>query len=196
MCHIDFFVSDHLSAIFGFVLKKYLFHLSVEVAVATDKQELVSREVKDVLEVLKRERSSGEEQLREIHSMRRQMTKLEERKEQLEKLISTMQLKKESLSNLLEIAIDNIFSLEKKQTDHEAIMRTHGREMKELKNSNNFLLEKLEMLSMSHSSSWFTKKSVMSEMDLSKSGSTDSIEQRNEELENYFSWHRNRLWSI
>lgn len=154
--------------------------LQLELAAATDRQEQLAREARDATEELRRERSSGEEQLREIQSMRRQLTQLEERKEDLEKLVSTLQFEKESLSNSLENAIAKIYTLERKQTDHETIIRTNEREMEELKTSNHYLLEKLELWSMSHSSSPTLKTSLMSELELStsESSSDNSLQRR------------------
>ena len=94
--------------------------------------------------------------------------------------MSTLQFEKESLSNSLENAIAKIYTLERKQTDHETIIRTNEREMEELKTSNHYLLEKLELWSMSHSSSPTLKTSLMSELELStsESSSDNSLQRR------------------
>ena len=57
-------------------------------------------------------------------------------------------------------------------------MRTSEREVEELKTSNNYLLEKLELWSMSHSSSPTMKNSLMSELELSTSESETSLQRR------------------
>jgi len=153
-------------------LKDEIDRLSVELQEAVGKQEVFSREIKTANEELKREKNCVEEQLKEMQSMRIEMRQLVEKKEDLERLVANLQFEKESLSCSLENAIAKIYILEKKQTDHETTIRTNEREMEELKTSNHYLLEKLELWSMSHSSSPTLKNSLMSELELSTSESS------------------------
>merc|ERR1719422_2121870 len=104
--------------------------------------------------------------------MKADMQHLSERKDDLERLVLALQMEKESLSISLEEAVAKIIILEKKQSDHETVIRTNEREMEELKTSNHYLLEKLELWSMSHSSSPTLKNSLMSELELSTSESS------------------------
>ena len=161
-------------------LKDEIDRLSVELQEAVGKQEVFSREIKTANEELKREKNCVEEQLKEMQSMRIEMRQLVEKKEDLERLVANLQFEKESLSCSLENAIAKIYILEKKQTDHETTIRTNEREMEELKTSNHYLLEKLELWSMSHSSSPTLKNSLMSELELSTSESSgeNSLQRR------------------
>ena len=161
-------------------LKDEIDRLSVELQEAVGRQEMFSKEIKTANDELKREKTCVEEQLKEMQSMRIEMRQLVEKKEDLERLVTTLQMEKESLSCSLENAIAKIYILEKKQTDHETTIRTNEREMEELKTSNHYLLEKLELWSMSHSSSPTLKNSLMSELELSTSESSgeNSLQRR------------------
>jgi len=150
-------------------LKDDIDRLNSELQEALDKQEAYIREIRVAHDDLKRERLNNEEQIKDILTMKADMKHLSERKDDLERLVLALQMEKESLSISLEEAVAKIIILEKKQSDHETVIRTNEREMEELKTSNHYLLEKLELWSMSHSSSPTLKTSLMSELELSSS---------------------------
>ena len=110
--------------------------------------------------------------MREVESLRREMRIVTERREDTERLVTRLQFEKERLTDSLEIAVAKVCNLEKRQADHDAIIRTNEREIDELKTSNHYLLDKLELWSMSHSSSPTMKNSLMSELELSTSDSS------------------------
>merc|ERR1719341_2535529 len=110
--------------------------------------------------------------MREVESLRREMRMVTERREDTERLVTRLQFEKERLTDSLEIAVAKVYNLEKRQADHDAIIRTNEREIDELKTSNHYLLDKLELWSMSHSSSPTMKNSLMSELELSTSDSS------------------------
>ena len=154
------------------LLKEEIDRLSSELQVARERQDVMSRELSDVNEELRRERSSGEDMMREVENLRREMRMVTERREDTERLVTRLQLEKERLTDSLEIAVAKVYNLEKRQADHDAIIRTNEREIDELKTSNHYLLDKLELWSMSHSSSPTMKNSLMSELELSTSDSS------------------------
>ena len=154
------------------VLKEEIERLSRELQGARERQEVMARDLRDVNEELRRERSSGEEVMREVETLRRDMRLMLERREDTERMVTSLQCEKERLSTSLENAVAKVYTLEKRQTDHETVIRTNEREMEELKTSNHYLLEKLELWSMSHSSSPTLKNSLMSELELSTSDSS------------------------
>ena len=102
----------------------------------------------------------------------------QEKKEELEKEMILLKLEKDSISLSLDGALCKISQLERRQEDQETVMRSSEREVEELKTSNNYLLEKLELWSMSHSSSPTMKNSLMSELELSTSESETSLQRR------------------
>ena len=138
----------------------------------------LAREIKTLNDSLRREKLSVEEQIQDCKSLKSERNILAEKKEELEKQMIILRLEKESLSNSLENAICKISSLERKQQDQEVVLRLSEREMEELKTSNNYLLEKLELWSMSHSSSPTLKTSLRSELELSTSDSETSLQRR------------------
>ena len=161
-------------------LKDDIDRLNSELQEALDKQEAYIREIRVAHDDLKRERLNNEEQIKDILTMKADMKHLSERKDDLERLVLALQMEKESLSISLEEAVAKIIILEKKQSDHETVIRTNEREMEELKTSNHYLLEKLELWSMSHSSSPTLKTSLMSELELSSSDNSgeNSLQRR------------------
>ena len=161
-------------------LKDDIDRLNSELQEALDKQEAYIREIRVAHDDLKRERLNNEEQIKDILAMKADMKHLSERKDDLERLVLALQMEKESLSISLEEAVAKIIILEKKQSDHETVIRTNEREMEELKTSNHYLLEKLELWSMSHSSSPTLKTSLMSELELSSSDNSgeNSLQRR------------------
>ena len=161
-------------------LKDDIDRLNGELQEALDKQEAYIREIRVAHDDLKRERLNNEEQIKDILTMKADMKHLSERKDDLERLVLALQMEKESLSISLEEAVAKIIILEKKQSDHETVIRTNEREMEELKTSNHYLLEKLELWSMSHSSSPTLKTSLMSELELSSSDNSgeNSLQRR------------------
>ena len=154
------------------LLKEEIDRLSSELQGARERQDLMTRELSDVNEELRRERISGEDMMREVESLRREMRIVTERREDTERLVTRLQFEKERLTDSLEIAVAKVCNLEKRQADHDAIIRTNEREIDELKTSNHYLLDKLELWSMSHSSSPTMKNSLMSELELSTSDSS------------------------
>ena len=154
------------------LLKEEIERLGSELQGARERQEAMTRELSDVNEDLRRERRSGEEMMRELETLRREMRVVSERREDTERLVTRLQFEKERLTASLEIAVAKVCNLEKRQADHETIIRTNEREIDELKTSNHYLLDKLELWSMSHSSSPTMKNSLMSELELSTSDSS------------------------
>ena len=161
-------------------LKDDIDRLNGELQETLDKQEAYIREIRAAHDDLKRERLNNAEQIKDILNMKADMKYLSERKDDLERLVLALQMEKESLSISLENAVAKIIILEKKQSDHETVIRTNEREMEELKTSNHYLLEKLELWSMSHSSSPTLKTSLMSELELSSSDNSgeNSLQRR------------------
>jgi len=127
-------------------------------------------------ENLRREKVSVEEQIQDCKTIKSEMNILAEKKEELEKEMTLLRLEKDSISLSLDGALCKISQLERRQEDQETVMRTSEREVEELKTSNNYLLEKLELWSMSHSSSPTMKNSLMSELELSTSESETSLQ--------------------
>ena len=152
--------------------------LNLGLSEATQRNAELARDLRAVTEKLRREKVSLEEQLQDCKAVRSEMNVLAERKEELEKQAVVLRLEKETISLSLEAALCRISQLERRQEDQESLMRSSEREVEELKTSNNFLLEKLELWSMSHSSSPTMKNSLMSELELSTSESETSLQRR------------------
>ena len=154
------------------LLKEEIERLSSELQGARERADVMTRELADVNEEIRRERISGEEMVREVETLRREMRLVTERREDTERMVTRLQFEKERLTSSLEIAVAKVCNLEKRQADQETIIRTNERELDELKTSNHYLLDKLELWSMSHSSSPTMKNSLMSELELSTSDSS------------------------
>ena len=159
-------------------LREEIERLNFQLAVSGQTNDSLTRELKTVNESLRREKISMEELAQDSKSRESERNILAEKKEDLEKQILILKLEKDSLSNSLENAVSKIGSMERKQQDQENVMRLSEREVEELKTSNNYLLEKLELWSMSHSSSPTLKTSLMSELELSMSDSDTSLQRR------------------
>ena len=160
-------------------LKDELERLNSELIEAGDQHDTTKHELKIVSDSLEREKSVTEEQSREIRTLKSDLSKVIENKENLEKFVEVLQSEKENLSCSLETAMTRVQRLEVKQVDHETIIRTNEREMEELKTSNHYLLEKLELWSMSHSSSPTLKNpSLMSELESSDGSGENSLQRR------------------
>ena len=157
-------------------LREEIERLNFQLAVSGQTNDSLTRELKTVNESLRREKISMEELAQDSKSRESERNILAEKKEDLEKQILILKLEKDSLSNSLENAVSKIGSMERKQQDQENVMRLSEREVEELKTSNNYLLEKLELWSMSHSSSPTLKTSLMSELELSTSDSDTSLQ--------------------
>ena len=157
-------------------LREEIERLNFQLAVSGQINDSLTRELKTVNESLRREKISMEELAQDSKSRESERNILAEKKEDLEKQILILKLEKDSLSNSLENAVSKIGSMERKQQDQENVMRLSEREVEELKTSNNYLLEKLELWSMSHSSSPTLKTSLMSELELSTSDSDTSLQ--------------------
>ena len=157
-------------------LREEIERLNFQLAESGQTNDSLTRELKTVNESLRREKISMEELAQDSKSRVSERNILAEKKEDLEKQVLILKLEKDSLSNTLENAVSKIGSMEQKQQDQENVMRLSEREVEELKTSNNYLLEKLELWSMSHSSSPTLKTSLMSELELSTSDSDTSLQ--------------------
>ena len=152
--------------------------LNFQLSESAQRNEELARELRVVSENLRREKVSVEEQIQDCKTIKSEMSILAEKKEELEKQMILLQLEKDSISLSLDGALCKISQLERRQEDQETVMRSSEREVEELKTSNNYLLEKLELWSMSHSSSPTMKNSLMSELELSTSESETSLHRR------------------
>ena len=152
--------------------------LNFQLSESAQRNEELARELRVVSENLRREKVSVEEQIQDCKTIKSEMSILAEKKEELEKQMILLQLEKDSISLSLDGALCKISQLEWRQEDQETVMRSSEREVEELKTSNNYLLEKLELWSMSHSSSPTMKNSLMSELELSTSESETSLHRR------------------
>lgn len=160
-------------------LKDEIDRLNNELQEANDKQSVLKNEAKTVNDSLERERNVVEEQSKEIRTLKHDLSKVLERKEDLEKFALRLQEEKDDMTLSFDTAVAKIQRLEMKQHDHETIIRTNEREMEELKTSNHYLLEKLELWSMSHSSSPTLKNpSLMSELESSDGSGENSLQRR------------------
>jgi len=157
-------------------LREEIERLNFQLTESVQSNNNAAKELKAVHESLRREKLCVEEQIQDCKSLKSERNILAEKKEDLEKQNIILKLEKESLSNSLENALCKISSLERRQYDQEAEMRLSDREMEELKTSNNYLLEKLELWSMSHSSSPTLRTSLRSELELSTSDSDTSLQ--------------------
>ena len=158
-------------------LKDEIDRLNNELQEANDKQNVLKNEAKTLNDSLERERNVVEEQSKEIKTLKHELGKVLERKEDLEKFAVRLQEEKDNLTLSFDTALAKIQRLEMKQSDHETIIRTNEREMEELKTSNHYLLEKLELWSMSHSSSPTLKNpSLMSELESSDGSGENSLQ--------------------
>ena len=152
--------------------------LTFQLSESAQRNDELARELRVVSENLRREKVSVEEQIQDCKTIKSEMNILAEKKEELEKEMILLRLEKDSISLSLDGALCKISQLERRQEDQETVMRTSEREVEELKTSNNYLLEKLELWSMSHSSSPTMKNSLMSELELSTSESETSLQRR------------------
>ena len=152
--------------------------LNFQLSESVQRNDELARELRLVTENLRREKLCVEEQIQDCKAIKSEMNLLAEKKEELEKQMIILKLEKESISLSLDGALCKISQLERRQEDQETVMRSSEREVEELKTSNNYLLEKLELWSMSHSSSPTMKNSLMSELELSTSESETSLHRR------------------
>ena len=152
--------------------------LNLQLSESAQRNAELARELRAVSENLRREKACVEEQIQDCKAVKSEMNILAERKEELERQMVILKVEKESISLSLEGALCKISQLERRQEDQETVMRSSEREVEELKTSNNYLLEKLELWSMSHSSSPTMKNSLMSELELSTSESETSLQRR------------------
>lgn len=156
--------------------------LNFQLSESAQRNDELARELRVVSENLRREKVSVEEQIQDCKTIKSEMNILAGKKEELEKEMILLRLEKDSISLSLDGALCKISQLEMRQEDQETVMRTSEREVEELKTSNNYLLEKLELWSMSHSSSPTMKNSLMSELELSTSESETSLQRRYPDL--------------
>ena len=126
-------------------LREEIERLNFQLAESGQTNDSLTRELKTVNESLRREKISMEELAQDSKSRVSERNILAEKKEDLEKQVLILKLEKDSLSNSLENAVSKIGSMERKQQDQENVMRLSEREVEELKTSNNYLLEKLEL---------------------------------------------------
>ena len=158
------------------ILREETERLNGQLSESAQRNEELARELRTVTENLRREKVSVEDHIQDCQTIKSEMNILAEKKEELEKEIVILKLEKDSISLSLDSALCKISQLEVRQEDQEIVMRTSEREVEELKTSNNYLLEKLELWSMSHSSSPTMKNSLMSELELSTSESETSLQ--------------------
>ena len=159
-------------------LREEIERLNFQLTESVQTNDSLSRELRTVTDSLRREKLSVEELIQDWKRRESERNILALRKEELERQNTILKLEKESLSNSLENAVCKISSMERRQQDQETEMRLSEREVEELKTSNNYLLEKLELWSMSHSSSPTLKNSLMSELEFSTSDSDTSLQRR------------------
>ena len=156
-------------------LKEQIQRQSKQLGEAGEREAEMKKEMRSVKENLQRERSNLDEHLSYIQTLKGEISLTVEKKAELEMHICELACERDNLSDSLEHSVGKIFSLERKQKDQENLLRSSERELEELRTSNHYLMEKLEVWSVSRCSSPSFRSSIMSELELSASDSDMSL---------------------
>jgi len=120
-------------------------------------------------------RTSIQEHFGFVESLREEISSVMGKKDELEKQIKLMSAEQENLTQTLEQSSDTIRQLERKQKDQNHLVRSKEKDIEELRAGNNVLLERLETMSRSRSSSPSCRMSLLSEMEMSGSDGEKSF---------------------
>ena len=136
-------------------------------------------------------KSSIQEHFGYVETLREEISSVMDKKYELEKQIRLMSLDQANLTQTLEQSSDKIVKLERKQKDQDCLLKSKDKDIEELRVGNHHLLERLETMSRSRSSSPSCRMSLLSEIEMSGSDHEktfnqkhfDVIDEMDEELE-------------
>jgi len=157
--------------------------LAQELRDAAEKERDLREHIKKMRSQFSKRRNSMQEHFQHVESLRDEIDSVLSKKDELERQIQNLLSERESLTNSLELSSSAILQLERKHRDQESSIRKGEREMDELRNSNLHLMDKLEHLSRSRSSSPSCRMSLQSEMELSGSDSEKSMRRQFEVID-------------
>ena len=126
-----------------------------------------------------------------VESLREEISSVIDKKAELETQIKSMSKERANLTQTLDQSSDKILHLERKQKDQDILVRSREKDIEELRAGNHHLLERLETMSSSRSSSPSFHMSLLSEIEMSGSDHEksfnqnhfDVIEETDEELD-------------
>ena len=101
--------------------------------------------------------------------MRDEISDVIDKKTELENQIRSLSEERSNLTETLEQSSENIRQLERKQKDQDQLVRSKEKDIEELRAGNQHLLERLETMSRSRSSSPSCHLSLLSEIEMSGS---------------------------
>ena len=104
-----------------------------------------------------------------VESLRDEISAVMDKKAELENQIRSLSEERTNLTETLEQSSENIRKLERKQKDQDQLVRSKEKYIEELRAGNQHLLERLETMSRSRSSSPSCSLSLLSEIEMSGS---------------------------
>ena len=123
-------------------------------------------------------KTSIQEHFGYVESLREEISSVMDKKADLEKQIRLMSEEQKNLTQTLEDSSNAIFKLERTQKDQDYLVRSREKDIEELRTGNHLLLERLETMSRSRSSSPSCRMSLLSEMEMSSSDGEKTFYQR------------------
>lgn len=123
-----------------------------------------------------------------VESLRDEISAVMDKKTELENYLKILSKEREKLTESLNQSSENLMQLERKGREKDQLLRNREKDIEELQASNHHLLERLETLSGSRSSSPSCNLSLLSELEMSasdqeKQGLFDIIEETDEEFD-------------
>jgi len=162
--------------------------LTSQLKVSSENEKEMRNQITKMKEQFNIRKITIQEHFGHVESLRDEISAVMDKKSELEKHLKLLSSERAKLTDNLNQSSDNLRHLERKEKEQDHLLRSREKDIEELRAGNHHLLERLEAMSGSRSSSPSCQLSLLSEMEMSgsdqeKQKQFEVIEETDEEFE-------------